>query len=92
MVSEKMGLSFYRPEKWLFSIINNASALISRQSVPLLHKGGGGFRPIILETLLLRHEWKGKARTRPKIFRVVLGPCAQFYSQFLEASIKNPGS
>ena len=42
-------------------------------------KGGGGFRPIILETLVLRYELKGKARTRPDIFRVVLGPCAQFY-------------
>ena len=41
--------------------------------------GGGWFRPIILETLILRYELKGKARTRPEIFRVVLGPCAQFY-------------
>ena len=37
--------------------------------------GVGGFRPIILETLNLRYGLKGKAR----IFRVVLGPCAQFY-------------
>ena len=35
---------------------------------------------IILETLVLRYGLKGKARTRPGIFRVVLGPCAQFYS------------
>ena len=41
--------------------------------------GGGGFMPLILETLILRYELKGKARTRPEIFRVVLGPCAQFY-------------
>ena len=38
--------------------------------------GGGGFRPIILETLIIRYGLKGKARTRPN-FRVVLGPCAQ---------------
>ena len=41
--------------------------------------GGGVFRPIILETLVLRYELKGKARTRPDIFRVVLGPGAEFY-------------
>ena len=43
--------------------------------------GGGvwGFRPIILETLILRYGLKGKARTRPDVLRVVLGPCAQFY-------------
>ena len=26
---------------------------------------------------ILRYELKGKARTRPEIFRLVLGPCAQ---------------
>ena len=26
---------------------------------------------------ILRYELKGKARTRPDIFRLVLGPCAQ---------------
>ena len=26
----------------------------------------------------LRYEFKGKARTRHEIFRLVLGPCAQF--------------
>ena len=26
---------------------------------------------------ILRHELKGKARTRPDSFRLVLGPCAQ---------------
>ena len=31
---------------------------------------------IFLETLVLRYEFQGKARTRPDIFRVVLGPCA----------------
>ena len=36
-------------------------------------------RPIILETLIMRYRLKGKARTRPDFFRVVLGPCAQFY-------------
>ena len=41
--------------------------------------GGGWFRPIILETLIMRYGLKGKARTRPDFFRVVLGPCAQFY-------------
>ena len=25
---------------------------------------------------ILRYELKGKARTRPEIYRVVLGPCA----------------
>ena len=35
-----------------------------------------GFRPMIFENLILRYELKGKARTRPDIFRVVLGPCA----------------
>ena len=32
--------------------------------------GGGGFRPIILEILILRYGLKGKARTRPNFFRV----------------------
>ena len=40
-------------------------------------RGGGGFRPIILENSILRYELKGKARTRPDGFRVVLSPCAQ---------------
>ena len=33
--------------------------------------GGGGwwFRPIILENSILRYDLKGKARTRPDIFR-----------------------
>ena len=47
---------------------------------PLIKGGGGeGFRPIILETLIMRYGLKGKARTRPDFFRLVLGPCAQFY-------------
>ena len=41
--------------------------------------GVGGLRPIILETLIMRYGLKGEARTRPDFFRVVLGPCAQFY-------------
>ena len=36
-----------------------------------------GFRPIILENLILTYELKGKARTRPDNLRVVLGPCVQ---------------
>ena len=48
-------------------------------SASLRGGGGGGFRPIILETLILKYGLKGEARTRPQIFRVVLGPCAQFY-------------
>ena len=32
----------------------------------------------------MRYGLKGKARTRPDFFRLVLGPCAQFYP--LEAS------
>ena len=36
-------------------------------------------RPIILETLIMRYGLKGKARTRPDFFRVVLGLCAQFF-------------
>ena len=27
----------------------------------------------------MRYRLKGKGRTRPDFFRVVLGPCAQFY-------------
>ena len=34
-------------------------------------KEGGGFRPIILETLILRYELQGKARTRPDFLKVV---------------------
>ena len=34
---------------------------------------------LISETLILRYEFKGKARTRPDFFKLVLGPCAQFY-------------
>ena len=44
-----------------------------------LLRGGGEFRPIILETLIMRYGLKGKARTRPDFFKVVLGPCTQFY-------------
>ena len=51
--------------------------------------GGGGFRPIILETLIMRYGLKGKARTRPEFFRLVFGPCAQFYP--CEASEQNWG-
>ena len=29
--------------------------------------------------LIMRYALKGKARTRPDFFRVVLGPCAQFF-------------
>ena len=51
--------------------------------IKLLIKIGRSLRkkhlPIILETLILRYELKGKARTRPDIFRVVLSSCAQFY-------------
>ena len=35
--------------------------------------GGGGFRPIILETLIMRYGLKGKGRTRPDFLRVVFG-------------------
>ena len=37
--------------------------------------GGGGFRPIILEKSILRYGLKRKDMSR--LFRVVLGPCAQ---------------
>ena len=37
------------------------------------------FRPITLETLVLRYELKGKGRILPDIFSVVLGRCAQFH-------------
>ena len=30
-----------------------------------------------MKSSILRYEMKGKARTRPDIFRVALGPCAQ---------------
>ena len=33
----------------------------------------------ISETLIMRYGLKGKGRKRPDFFRVVLGPCAQFY-------------
>ena len=33
---------------------------------------------MILEILILRYELKGKDMTRPEIFRLVLGPCAQY--------------
>ena len=41
--------------------------------------GGGGVQGYILETLIMRYGLKRKGRTRPDFFRVVLGPCAQFY-------------
>ena len=44
-----------------------------------LKGGGGGFRSIILETLILRYGLKGNARTRPDFIRVVLGAGAQLY-------------
>ena len=31
------------------------------------------------KSCLRGYELKGKARTRPDFFRVVFGPCAQFY-------------
>ena len=37
----------------------------------------------------MRNGLKGKGRTRPDFFRVVLGPCAQFYP--CEASEKKMG-
>ena len=37
----------------------------------------------------MRYGLKGKARTRPDVFRVVLGPCAQFYQ--CEASEQKMG-
>ena len=46
-------------------------------------------RPIILETFILRYKLEGKARTRPDIFKVILGPCAQFYPR--EASEQKLG-
>ena len=51
--------------------------------------GGGGFRPVILETFIIRYGLKGKARTSPDFFRLVLGPCTQFYP--CEASEKKWG-
>ena len=42
-----------------------------------MFEGGAGFRPKILENSILRYELKRKARTRPDIFRVVFGTCAQ---------------
>ena len=41
-------------------------------------RGGGGFRPFILERQISSWESEGKARTRPDILRVVLGPYAQY--------------
>ena len=48
------------------------------QSRIIKREGGGGFRPIIFETLVLRYGLKGKARTRPEFLRVVLGPCFDY--------------
>ena len=50
---------------------------IYKLNVPI-KRFDGGLRSIILETLILRYELEGKARTHPKILRVVLVPCAQF--------------
>ena len=41
--------------------------------------GGGGFRPIVLQTLILRYDLKENARTCPEILGWFLGPFAQFY-------------
>ena len=70
--------------------INNNLAHKEQQAINKVKGGwggGGGFRPIILETLILRYGLKGKGRTRPDLFMVALGPCAQFYS--CEASEQN---
>ena len=47
--------------------------------VPKPLMGGGDFRPIILETSILRYELKGMARTSPDVSRVVLGPRTQCF-------------
>ena len=60
-------------------MINFYEKLLQNDVVLIKGGGGGGFRPIILETSIMRYGLKGKARTRPDFFRVVLGPCAQFY-------------
>ena len=63
-------------------MIKSQGAKLSQRPSCLVVKGGwggGGFRPIILETLIMRFGLKGKARTGPDFFRLVLGPCAQFY-------------
>ena len=44
--------------------------------------GGGGFRPIILETLIMRYGLKGKARTRPDFFRLVEPISVKFLPNF----------
>ena len=36
----------------------------------------------------MRYGLKGKARTRPDFFRVVLGPCAQFGKNLAEIGSK----
>ena len=69
-----------RPKNARIALILRVVCTVLR--LPDLFKGGGGgggVRPIILETLIMRYGLKGKARTRPNFFRVVLGPCAQFY-------------
>ena len=52
---------------------------LSVRKVANMQRYATGFRPIILEILILRYELKGKVRKRPKILWVVLGQCAQFY-------------
>ena len=71
---------------WYFRLLNLAVQVISilyRKAVLVELRGGGGggggVRPIILETFIMRYGLKGKARTRPDFFRVVLGPYAQFH-------------
>ena len=41
--------------------------------------GGGGVQACNFGNFNYEIRLKGKARTRPDFFRVVLGPCAQFY-------------
>ena len=60
-------------KSYLLSTIFSISVLASA-IVVFLGGGGGGFRPFTLEKIISSEELERKARTRPDIFRVVLGP------------------
>ena len=51
---------------------------VCKQNFVFKGGGGGGVRPFILEKQISSLELEGKARTRPDILRVVLGPYVQY--------------
>ena len=53
--------------------------------------GGGGFRPIIFETLIMRYGLKGKGRTCPDFFQGGFGSMRTILHMCSEASEQNMG-